>query len=492
MKRRINFVRSVAACGFLVHLTACVPHVDTRVPEVPIPEQYAGTDMAHASKDSVKTASMNWKDYFADPNLIALIDTALENNQELNIFTQEIQITRNEIGAKQGAYLPSVELGADAGLDKVGRYTRQGAVEESLEIEPGKSFPDPLGDFALGAYARWEVDIWHKLRDAEKSAVSSYLATVEGKNFMVTNLIAEIASSYYELLALDNQLSILDRNIAIQQNALEVVRLKKQGARVTELALRRFEAQVFYTRSLKFEIEQKIVETENRINFLVGRYPQSIKRDATKFVDLIPASLKAGIPAQLIENRPDIRKAELELAAADLDVKVARANFYPSLDITGSFGLSAYDTSKLFETPESMLYSITGGLTAPFLNRKEIKAVYLNASAKQVQAVIEYERTVLQAFIEVANQLSNIEKLKGNYTLKQKQVKALDESVQISTTLFNSARADYMEVLLTQREAMDSKFELVETKVRQLNAAVNIYRSLGGGWRDSSKDVTVK
>ncbi len=228
------------------------------------------------SQDSTNSADIKWQNYFTDPYLTALIDTALKNNQELNITMQEIEISRNEIRAKKGEYLPSLGIGAGAGIDKVGQYTRNGAVEENLEIKHGEEFPEPLPDFMVGAYAKWEIDIWKKLRNGKKAAVSRYLSSIEGKNFMVTNLIAEIANSYYELLALDNELAIVEQNIKIQSDALKVVRLQKQSAQVNELAVKRFEAQVLNTKSLKYGIKQEIIETENKLNFLVGRFPQKI------------------------------------------------------------------------------------------------------------------------------------------------------------------------------------------------------------------------
>lgn len=433
-------------------------------------------------KDTVNTARVRWKEFFADPYLTALIDTALSNNQELNITIREIEIAKNEIRARKGEYLPFVGLRGSAGVDKVGRYTSMGASEANTEIKPGQETPDPLPDYLLGAFAAWEVDIWGKLHNAKRAAVSRYLSTVEGKNFMVTNLIAEIANSYYELLALDNQLAIVKTNIDIQNDALEIVRMQKDAARVTELAVRRFEAQVLSTRSLQYGIQQRIIETENRINFLVGRFPQPVQRSAQDFGTLVPATMYAGVPSQLLANRPDIRQAELKLAAAKLDVKSARANFYPSLGISAGVGFRAFNPSYLLTTPQSLVYSLAGDLVAPLVNRNAIKATYYNANAVQIQAVYNYERTILNAYIEVANQLSKISNLEKSYSLKAGQVQALTQSITISNNLFRSARADYMEVLLTQRDALESRFELVETKMQQMNAMVNIYRALGGGW----------
>lgn len=475
-KRIINRYLGIACITFA--FSACAPSLVNKTADIAtVPESYT------ASKDSTNTAKIQWKDYFTDPYLNALIDTALANNQELNITLQEIVIANNEVRARKGEYLPFVGVKSAVGVEKVGRYTSQGANDANTEIMPGKEFPEPLPDYGVGVVANWELDIWRKLRNAKKSALMQYLSTVEGKNFMVTNLIAEIANSYYELLALDNQLMNVRKNIDILNDALVVVKLQKQAARVTELAVRRFEAEVLKNESRQYYIQQHIVETENRINFLVGRYPQPVQRDYLTFNDLVPNTIQAGVPAQLLANRPDIRQAEMKLAAAKLDVQVAKARFYPSVGISAGIGFQAFNPSYLVKTPESLLYSLAGDLTAPLINRNAIKAAYYSANAQQIQAVYRYEQTILNAYVEVANQLSMITNLEKSYDLKSRQVQALTESIDIANVLFRSARADYMEVLLTQREALESKFELIETKKQQLNAVVDMYQALGGGWK---------
>lgn len=473
-----NFIKiSVGALGMVAVVSSCVPSITQRVANSTVPDGYGD------SQDTTNIAAMDWRDYFDDPYLEALIDSALMNNQELNIFLQEMQMVRNEAMAQKGEYLPFVDLGVGAGAEKVGRYTRPGAVEANTEIMDGKEFPEPLGDFLIGATASWEVDIWHKLRNARQATLTRYLGTVEGQNFLVTNLIAEIASSYYELLALDNQLAILQQNIKLQSDALEIVKLQKSAARVSELAVRRFEAQVLGTRSLQFDIQQQIVEVENRINFLVGRFPQAVPRQGGDFEAIPIREVLAGVPAQLLENRPDVRQAELELEATKLDVQVAKANFYPSLGLSAGLGMQAFNPKLLVTSPESLMFGLAGDLAAPLVNRNAIKAMYYNANAKQIQAVYDYEQTLLKAYIEVINQLANLNNLQSGYDLKSRQVQALTESIEISNNLFRSARADYMEVLLTQREALESRFELIETKKEQLIAQVQLYRALGGGWQ---------
>jgi outer membrane protein, multidrug efflux system len=454
-------------------------------PNTMLKEQRKSISESYSSSQSIDSANSGkllWRAYFNDPYLTALIDTAFQNNQELNITLQEIEISRNEIQIRKGEYLPFVGLGGGAGVEKRGRYTNIGASEATTDIKPGKETPEFLPDVRVAAFARWEVDIWHKLRNAKKAAVNRYLASVEGKNFMMTNLVAEIANSYYELLALDRQLAIIQQNIEIQNNALRVVRMQKEATRVTELAVRRFEAQVLNTQSLQFGIKQRITVTENRINFLLGRYPQPVQRSTEDFEKLVPGVPHAGIPSHLLENRPDVRQAEQELEATKLDIQVARANFYPSLGLSATFGLQAFSPTYIAKLPESLIASLIGDMAGPLINKNAIKANYANANAKQIQAVYNYERTILNAYIEVTNQLTNISNLEQTYDLKAKEVQALNQSITISNGLFRSARADYMEVLLTQRDALEARFDLIETKTAQMNATVNIYRALGGGW----------
>ena len=434
------------------------------------------------SSDTTNVADIDWREFFGDENLASLIDTALSNNQELNILLQEIIVSSNEVRARKGEYLPFVGVGVGVGLEKEGLYTRKGAVDDQLQIRPGQEFPEPLGDFKLGAYASWELDIWKKLRNSKKAAVARYLGTIEGKNFLVTNLVAEIAESYFELLALDNSLANIQNYMAIQKKALQAAKQQKDAAKITQLAVNRFEAQWLNTQNLQYAVSQQIVETENHINFLIGRFPQAIERNALQFDSLHFEDVSAGLPAQLLANRPDIRKAEFELEATKLDVKVARANFFPSFGLKAGIGFQAFNPKFIF-SPESLLYNLAGDLMAPLINRKAIKAAYFTAKAQQVQAVIDYEQTILQAFIDVVNQLSKIDNYAQSYNTKAREVQLLTQSTNIANNLFNSARADYNEVLLTQEEALDSKMELIEIKKEQLSAKVNIYRALGGGWK---------
>lgn len=460
----------------LVLLSSCsITNQTVREENTDMPESYSN------STDTSNVASISWREYFSDPYLSGLIDTALKNNQELNILLQEIEISRNEVRARKGEYLPSVNLVAGSGLEKEGRYTRHGAVDDQLEIREGEAFPEPLGDFLLGARMSWEVDVWRKLRNAKQAAVYSYLASEEGAHFMVTNLVAEIADAYYELMALDNLLQVIDQNVEIQSDAFKVVKQQKNAGKANQLAVNRFEAQLLNTQNLQYEIKQRIVETENQLKFLTGRFSGPVERSSAGFTEIEIDSLRAGIPAQLLSNRPDIRQAELNLMAAKLDVKVAKARFYPSLDLKANIGFQSFNPAYLV-SPESVLYNLAGDLMSPLINRNGIKAAYLSANAQQLQSVYTYEQTILNAYVDVLNQLAKIENYSKSFETKEKEVELFKQSVNIANSLFNSARADYAEVLFTQREALEAKLDLIEIKMKLLDGKVNMYRALGGGW----------
>ncbi len=470
-----NIYQIILITCFFAMLSSCIPSITSKKVNKNVPSSYG------INSDSSNAAKLSWKKFFTDSALVKLIDTALANNQRFNMILQDIIIANNQIKARKGAYLPFVRLFGGGGIDKSGRYTSMGALENNLQITPGNPKPEVMPNIFLGANVAWQVDVWKQLRNAKKSALYNYFASVEGKNFAATILVSEVAQSYYELIALDNQLEILKANIEIQKNALEIIILQKKAGTVTELAVLRFEAEVAKNNSRQYYVQQKIIETENKLNFLLGRFPKKIDRKSAEFLDLTPSIVANGIPSQLLENRPDIKAAENLMSAANVDVKVAKANFYPLVNITGNIGYEAFSPRYFLSTPQSILANMAGGLVAPLINRNAIKADYNAANARQIQAVYNYERTVINAYTEVVNNQSNIDNLLKSYDFKAKQVKALTRSIDISISLFKSALADYVEILFTQRDALESKMELVETKKQQMNAVVKMYQVLGGG-----------
>lgn len=455
--------------------TGCVPKpppvATPRAPNRVVPNSFDGLS------DTRSSGLIPWRDFFKDAHLVALVEAALKQNQELNIAIQETVVANAEIMARRGEYLPKVGFGVQAGDEHVGKFTSQGQSDERSGIGPN------LRKYEPGLYSSWEIDVWGRLRNLANAASHRYLASIEGRNFMVTRLVAEIASNYYELLALDRQLQVITDNIALQERALELARAQFQAGRATSAAPARFEANLRAMQSSQYTIQQRIVETENQLNFLAGRFPQRIDRSRTNFLDNQPAAMAVGVPADLLANRPDVRQAELELTAAGLDVEAARKAFYPSLGIESVIGYQSYDLTKLVNTPDSLLFGILGRSFTPLLNRKGITADYFSANSREMQAVLHYERAVLIAFVEVSNRVSLTRNLSQGYDLKQKQVDRLTQSVDISTELFNLNRAEYLEVLTARRELLEAQQDLVEMKQRQMVATVTLYQALGGGWR---------
>lgn len=469
---------------YIIVIVFCLVYAGCKVPAaIQVPALKNAPASYSNSSDTTNSADIKWKEFFNDTTLVALIDTALHNNPDVSITLQEIEIARNRMRARNGELYPAITAGGGIGIEKVGRYSSQGAGDASAEITPGKIVPENLTHFSLGFRASWEADIWGKLRSAKKAAFAKYLGSMEGRNFVITNLIAEVANSYYELLSLDNQLEIVRQSIQLQKNQLEIVKVQKEAAVVTELAVKQFEAQVLNSQGMEYDLLQKITENENKINFLLGRHPQNIVRDKTAFMIQLSTKVKEGIPSQLLKNRPDIKQAELELLAAKWDLKTARLAFYPSLEISATLGMQAFKPSFLYKMPESLIYSLAGDLAGPIINRNAIIAEYKTASAYQVEAMYEYQKAILNGYVEVTNELSSINNLQKMYSLKSKEVDALTTSIDIANDLFKSARANYLEVLTAQRDALSSKLELVEVKKQQFISITNVYKALGGGWK---------
>ena len=493
-------------CSMLLVLSSCnIPSLRSPEPGPRLPAGFNDvTNSENGAPSSENSAQLGIEEFYHDPMLTNLIQQAMVNNRELKMLNEDVQIAKNEILARQGAYLPFVTFGARTGLDKPSLFTPLGAVEKRLEYFPGKHFPDPLPDFRLGLNVFWHPDFFRALRNARDAAAQRYVATTERRNFFVTRMVADIAENYYGLMALDKRIETLDKTIQLQEQSLEFAKARKAAGRGTELAVQRFQAEVRKNQSEKLIVNQEIVEVGNRINFLVGRFPEPVERMSTGlsdpkadppvpganfaiermsagFFDVNIHALSVGLPAQLLQNRPDIRQAERELEAAGLDVKVARTHFYPDFNITGGVGYQSFNIKYLFNTPDALIYNVAGDLVAPLINKKAIQAEYLSANARQLQSLYNYQRVILSAFTEVINRVSMVQNYGKSIEIKKQQLEALEASVDSASKLFQNARVEYVEVLLAQRDLLDARVVLIETKRQQLSAIVNAYQALGGG-----------
>ena len=482
-RRERRSVAGTIVCGVLLLLPSCqLPRLRQAEPAAIVPVGFNASDNSNATgpSDADSSAKVGVEDFFSDPALTRLIQESLVGNRELKVLEEDIEIARYEVLRRRGAYLPFVGYRGGAGLDQSSRFTRDGAVDAALDIRDGAPIHNPLPDILTSFNIFWQLDIWKELRNARDAAALRYVAAIERRNAFVTRLVAEVAENYYGLLALDQRQLTLDQNIKLQQQNYDIAKAKFEAGRGTDLGVQRFQAEIRRNQSEKLIVRQELVETENRINFRLGRFPQPVERTTGGFFDLEIHVLSAGVPAELLLYRPDIRQAERELNAAGLDVKVARAHFFPRLDLNANVGYRAFNPKYLF-TPEAIIANVAADLTAPLINKSAVKAEYLTANARQLQSIYEYQRVILNAFAEVVNRISMAENFRKSIEVRKQQLTALESSVEIATKLFQAARAEYVEVLLAQRDLLEARTLLIDTKRQQLSAVVNAYQALGGG-----------
>lgn len=448
-----------------------------------VPKKY---DSPHVTENdrinsADSAASISWRQFFSDPYLVALIERALRNNQEFNIAMQDIEIAASEVKEKQSEYLPKVGLGFGASYIRPSENTPEGVLDTIISRDFYR-YPD--FNLNLGPSLSWEVDIWKRLRNAKEAARLRMIAQTEVRNFLISRLVTEIARNYYELMALDTSVKILEANISIQEAAFHKVQTLKLYAKANQLAVNRFEAQLNKTKSQRSATIQNIVEKENRLKFLTGKYDEGpILRHSDQFMAMPVNELQTGVPTQLLQNRADIRQAEAAITAAKLDLKSVKAQLYPNLTIQAGTGFSGFSPSLLFQAPQSLLYNAMGQITVPLINRKAILARIQIADAFQTQAVLTYEQTLLKAYTDVLNQVANINNMQQAFDTKKREVVLLEQAITTANSLFKYAKATYVEVLLTQEEKLNAEKELVEVKMNLVGSRVNLYRALGGGWR---------
>ena len=441
-----------------------------------LPKDTLKASLASMSRDSSVTVSPAWRDFFQDSVLRSLIDTALQNNHDLKITLQELAIAKSAITAKQGALLPSISANVGAGISKVGRYTAEGAGNVGTELTPGRKIPTVIPDLAPTLQMDWTVDLWGKLNSDKKSAVERYLASEAGQRAIKSQLVADVAENYYVLLALDYKLLVMQQYIALQKNAVRIARIQKEADADTQLAVEKFEAELAKAQADEYVLRQSIIETENNLNLLLGRLPQPIARAKSDFLQLpMPATAHA-LSTQLLLQRPDVVQAEHALEAAKWDVETARKEFLPSLNLSAAVGLNAFNPKYLVKLPESLVFSALGGLTAPLINKKAIQANFSQADALQIEALYNYDKALMTAYIETSTLQSKIANLKQLRQFKQKQDEALMRAVSAAQKLYLNNRATYLEVIDSERGQLDCKMELIDTKLQQLSTLIDMYR----------------
>ena len=469
MKTKSKLYYVITILVILMSIVAC------KTPQATMPEDTLKDSLPTLSKDSSVTISPAWREFFQDPMLQKLIETALQNNQDLKITLQELAIARSAITTKQAALLPSVTANIGAGVSKVGRYTAEGAGNVGTEITPGHNIPTVIPDLSPSLQVDWTIDLWNKLNSGKKAAVERYLASEAGQRAIKSQLVADVAENYYLLLALDYKLSVMQQYISLQKDAVRIAQIQKEADADTQLAVEKFEAELAKAQADEYLLRQSIVETENNLNLLLGRFPQTIQRTKVDFLQLPMPTTAHSLSTQLLLQRPDVIQAEHQLKAAKWDVETARKEFLPSFNISAAIGLNAFNPKYLFKLPESLVFNALGGLTAPLINKKAIQANFAQADALQIEALYNYDKTLLTAFIETSTLQSKISNIKLLQQFKQKQSDALIRAVSAAQKLYLNNRATYLEVIDSERGQLDCKMELIDAKSQQLSTLIEMY-----------------
>jgi multidrug efflux system outer membrane protein len=476
--------------GLMLVLTSCKTQKEVFKTDIQIPESYS-ISSEKQKIDSLAQAQVaspiSWKSFFTDPMLHQLIDSAVIANFDVQIAHQRMMQARAGIQFTKGIRLPDLGLNIGSGVRRFGDYTIDGVGNYDTKFSPNlnskQQLPNPMPDFYTGVYSTWEIDLWGKLKSKKRAALSRFLATEQGKNLILTQLVNEVAYNYYMLQLLDQELIIIKENIMLQENALEVVKIQKETGRATELAIQLMSAQVLSAKNMLLAVEIQIIELENAMNNLLGRYPQTIVRGSFSSQQDLSVQIPAGIPSEILVNRPDLQAASFELKAKNADIHAAKVAFYPSLNLNLNLGYQAFNAAFLFESPASIAYNLVGGIVAPLVNRRALKADLMLSKASQKEAYLNYEKTIVIAFTEVYEIIQKTGMLEEMKSLKTLQVAELERSISTSRILFTSGRASYLELIASQEKYLNAQVELLMIQARRTQNQLLLFKSIGGGWK---------
>ncbi|CAL68335.1 efflux transporter outer membrane subunit [Christiangramia forsetii] len=465
MKRIINYKFLIAGIG-LLNLQSCFVAKDYDQPEV-VKEDYYRTD--NIEQDSLNMATISWTEMFTDPILQDYIEQGLQNNIDIRIALQQIIAAEAYVKQGKAGYLPTINGNAS--------YTHQKLSENS---QFGNQFSS-LDQYQLSADLSWEADIWGKIRSQKRAFDASYLQSIAAHQAVKTRLIANIASTYYQLLSLDEQIKITEETIDNRENSLETTQALKEAGNLTEVGVKQTEAQLYTAQGILIDLKNQERLLENTLSILLGVAPIQIERSELEEQE-ITTDLNIGVPVQLLRNRPDVIAAEYDLVNAFELTNLAKSNFYPSLRLTATGGLQALESGDLFNA-SSLFATVMGGLAQPILNGRRIRTEYEVSVAQQEQARLEFRRAILTASKEVSDALYSYEAATNKIEVKQKEYNAYDLATEYSEELLNNGLANYLEVLTARENALNSSLDLSNAKYNQLKAVVDLYEALGGGWK---------
>lgn len=432
-----------------------------------VDESFFRTDQL--PQDSVSVAEITWQELFEDPLLAGHIERGLSNNIDIRIALQQIEAAEAYFKQGRAGQYPTLSAGAQAAAQRASDNGAQAGANAT--------------QYDLSATLSWEADIWGKISSQTRASEAAYLQTAAAHKAVKTELIANIASLYYQLLALDEQLRVTEESIENRKNSLETTQALKDAGQgfVTEVAVKQTEAQVYAAQVIRGGLLTNIKLVENTLSILLGEMPQEIERstlDQQEFTE----ELKTGYPVQLLRNRPDVIAAEYNLIQAFELTNVARSQLYPSLVISGSAGLQSLELDNLFSV-NSLFSNVIGSLTQPIFSGRRLRTQHEVAQAQQEQAFLNFRRSILVAGKEVSDALYNRLAAEARIELRRKQYAAYREATELSEELMVNGLINYLELLTARENALSSQLNLIDARLLQLSATVDLYKALGGGWK---------
>lgn len=451
-------------------LTGCKVSKDIATPDTALPATYR-----NSPEDTTSIAALPWKSFFEDEELKSLIADALQHNNDLQVAVKNIEASELTFKQAKLGNLPSVNLQATVNSSRPS--------DNSLNaLSLGSFGKDHIEDYNITASLSWEADIWGKIKSRKAAVLAAYLGTVEARKAIQTRMVSDLSKGYYNLLMLDAQLAIARKNVKLNDSTLNIINLQYQAGQVTSLAVQQAQAQKLTVEGLVPQFEQQITVQENAISILSGRLPNPVSRDIKLESVAVTEKLTTGMPSELLSRRPDVKQAELELSRANADVGYAKANMYPSLTIGAQGGLDAIKASDWFNLPASLFGTVAGGITQPLFQKKQLSTLYRVAKVNREVTVIQFRQSVLVAYGEVSDALVKLDKLKQQQALVTERTGTLQLATRNSQQLFKNGLATYLEVITAQSNVLQSELELAAVKKARLDATVDLYRSLGGGW----------
>jgi multidrug efflux system outer membrane protein len=441
-------------------------------PVVTVPDAYRGSAaLEPTAADTGSIGDQAWWDVFQDDQLRELIRTALQQNLDLRIAAARILEAQAQLGITRADQFPSVDAGASTSRSRAAR-----------SVVPIPREPYQSSDFQLTAGVTWEIDFWGKYRRATEAARASLLASEWGRRAVATSLVSRVASGYIEMRACDLQLEIATRTLESRRESLRLTEVTAAGGATSLVDVRQAEQLVFNAAATISDLERQIAEQENFISVLLGRNPSDVPRGASLEQQTHLPEVPVGLPSALIERRPDIRQAEQLLVAANANIGVAKAAYFPQISLTGSGGVQSAALSALFATPAG-LWFVGAGLTQPIFNAGRTRSRVALSKAQQEEALLAYQQTIQQSLREVSDALVGYRKGRDFREQQQLLNRAATDARRLADIRYRGGATSYLEVLDSDTRMFSAELGVTQAELSELLSLVQVYRALGGGWQ---------